>query len=314
MARVREVGVAGSLDSRVLPLLPPDDAPPSETLPVDVFRAGIMDIVLSSAGEPARVHSVSDVEIPGAGGPIPARVYESEANPSAPTLVYFHGGGWVVLGIDSHDHACRSLCSRAGCRVVSVDYRMAPEDPFPAAADDCYAATQWVASALGASHIAVGGDSAGGNLAAVTALMARDRGGPALSHQLLIYPVTNVATFDTPSYAAYATGHGLTASLMRWFGAQYAGGTRQAENPYVSPLLAPSLAGLPPALVITAEFDVLRDEGEAYASNLAAAGVATDCVRYNGVHHGFFIMDGPLPQASAAQDEAAAALRVAFSS
>ncbi len=312
MARVREVGVAGALDPRVLPLLPPEDAPASETLPVDVFRAGILEIVLSSVGEPASVHRVCDVDIPTEHAPLPARVYEAEENPSAPTLVYFHGGGWVVLGVDSHDHACRSLCARAGCRVVSVDYRLAPEHRFPAAADDCYAATQWVASELGASRIAVGGDSAGGNLAAVTSLMARDKGGPEICHQLLIYPVTNVATFDTPSYAAYASGYGLTASLMRWFGEQYAGGTGPAADPYVSPLLAPSLAGAPPALVITAEFDVLRDEGEAYAARLSDASVATDCVRYNGVHHGFFIMDGPLPQASAAQAEAAAALRAAF--
>jgi acetyl esterase len=259
-----------------------------------------------------QVHSVTDVRIPTTSGDVPARVYTAGADGAAPTLVYFHGGGWVVLGVDSHDHACRSLCAQASCRVVSVDYRMAPEDPFPAAGDDCYAATAWVTDVLGASRVAVGGDSAGGNLAAVTALMARDRGGPDIALQLLIYPVTNVATFDTDSYAAYASGYGLTASLMRWFGEQYAGGPGQAENPYVSPLLAPSLADLPPAFVITAEFDVLRHEGEAYAARLADAGVATDCVRYNGVHHGFFIMDGPLPQAAAAQKEAAAALRAAF--
>ena len=312
MTRVREVGVAGALDPRVIPLLPPADVPAPETLPVATFREGISEIVLASAGEAVDVHSVSDVMIPTDDGAIPARVYEAEADDSAPTLVYFHGGGWVVLGLESHDSACRSLCARAGCRVVSVDYRLAPEHRYPAAAHDCYAATRWVADELGASRIAVGGDSAGGNLAAVTALMARDMGGPDIALQALLYPVTNVASFDTDSYAEYATGHGLTASLMRWFGAQYAGAVGAESDPYVSPLLAPNLAGLPPALVITAEFDVLRDEGEAYASKLAAAGVQTDCVRYNGMHHGFFIMDGPLPQASAAQGEAAAALRAAF--
>ncbi len=308
----RQVGEAGALDPRVTALLPPADAPAPEALPVAEFRAGIMDIVLATAGAPHRVHRVADVDIPGAAGDIAARVYSPAADGPAPTLVYFHGGGWVVLGIDSHDHVCRSLAVKANCTVVSVDYRLAPEHPFPAAADDCYVATQWAAEELGATAIAVGGDSAGGNLAAVTALMARDRGGPDICHQLLIYPVANVASFDTPSYERYATDHGLTASLMRWFGAQYAPAVGQALDPYVSPLLATDLTGLPPAQVITAEFDVLRDEGEAYARRLADAGVGVDSVRYNGVHHGFFIMDAALDQAVHAQEDAARALRLAF--
>jgi acetyl esterase len=310
---VRHVGEAGALDPRILPLLPPDDAPASESLPVSEFRANILDIVLSVAGAPLPVHTVRDALVPGPAGEISVRVYAHEGSAPAPVLVYFHGGGWVVLGLDSHDSVCRSLATKANCTVVSVDYRMAPEDPFPAAADDCYAVTKWVSDELGATHIAVAGDSAGGNLAAVTALMARDRDGPSIDHQLLIYPVTNVATFETASYAAYASGYGLTASLMRWFGAQYAPSSGQASDPYVSPLLAASHDGLPPATVITAEFDVLRDEGEAYAARLTDAGVPTECIRYNGVHHGFFIMDGVLTQAVAAQDDAAGALRAAFS-
>jgi acetyl esterase len=312
MAFPRQVGEPGALDPRVLPLLPPPDAPAPEALPVAEFRAGIIDIVLASAGAPQRVGCVTDVGIAGPAGDIPARIYAPAGDAPVPTLVYFHGGGWVVLGIDSHDHVCRSLAAKANCAVVSVDYRMAPEHPFPAAAEDCYAATKWVAEELGATHVAVGGDSAGGNLAAAAALMARDRGGPDICHQLLIYPVTNVATFDTPSCDRYATDHGLTASLMRWFGSQYAPDAGQATNPYVSPLLADDLTGLPPAQVITAEFDVLRDEGEAYAQRLVDAGVETDCVRYNGVHHGFFIMDAALEQAVFAQEEAAHALRHAF--
>lgn len=314
MSMVRQVGRAGMLDPRVLPLLPPVDAPAPESLPVAEFRANILEIVLSVAGAPYHVHSVVDVYAPGPGGDIPVRVYSHAGDAPAPVLVYFHGGGWVVLGIDSHDSVCRSLATKANCTVVSVDYRMAPEDPFPAAADDCYAVTKWASGELGATRLAVAGDSAGGNLAAVTALMARDAGGPRIDHQLLVYPVTNVATFETASYGRYATGYGLTASLMRWFGAQYAREGGQAGNPYVSPLLAENLTGLPSATVITAEFDVLRDEGEAYAARLAASDVPTECVRYNGVHHGFFIMDAALEQAVTAQDEAARALRVAFGS
>jgi acetyl esterase len=232
-------------------------------------------------------------------------------------LVYFHGGGWVLGGIETHDGVCRELANAAGCVVVSVDYRLAPEHKFPAAVEDCYAATQWAAAHAGdlgadARRLAVGGDSAGGNLAAVVSQMAPDRGGPPIVFELLVYPVTTAA-FDTPSYRDNAEGYLLTAGDMRWFWNHYLNGPADADNPYASPLRATRLAGLPPALVITAEFDPLRDEGEQYAQRLEEAGVPTRLIRYDGMIHGFFGMSHMMDKAKAAVREAGANLRLAFS-
>ncbi len=201
--------------------------------------------------------------------------------------------------------------------MVSVDYRRAPEHKFPAAADDAFLAARWVAdnaASIGADagRIAVGGDSAGGNLAAVVALMARDTGAFALRYQMLLYPVTHHA-FDTPSYSENADGYFLTRDHMVWFWNHYLGGAADGRHPYASPLLADSHAGLPPALVITAQYDPLRDEGEAYAARLAEAGVAVDYVRYDGMIHGFCWMPGVLEQGARALDAAGDALRQAFS-
>ncbi len=232
-----------------------------------------------------------------------------------PCLVYFHGGGWTFCSIETHDATCRKLANGAGCVVVSVEYRLAPEHPFPAAAEDAFAATRWVAGhadALGIDpqRVAVGGDSAGGNLAAVVALMARDRGELKLCHQLLVYPITD-HDFETVSYRENAAGPLLTRSMMQSFWDFYVpDGNR--SNPYVSPLRAQSLAELPPATVITAEYDPLRDEGEAYALRLREAGVAVNASRYDGMIHGFFGFDEVLPAGRKAVDEAAAALDVAF--
>ena len=216
----------------------------------------------------------------------------------------------------THDGVCRSLTNAAGCIVASVDYRLAPESKYPVAAEDSYAALLWIvanAARLGIDprRVAVGGDSAGGNLSAVVALMARDRKGPALVYQALIYPVTNY-DLDTPSYHENATGYVLTREAMRWFWRHYLAREEQGREPLASPLLAPNLTGLPPALVITAACDPLRDEGEAYAARLRDAGVPVTLTRYDGMFHGFVRMTRFLDKARAAVDEIGGSLRKAF--
>ncbi len=229
------------------------------------------------------------------GAAIPVRIYTPNTNGPHALMVYFHGGGFVLCGLDTHDSTCRTLCNGTGAVVVSVDYRLAPEHKYPAAAEDCYAATLWAAehaSELGADaqRMVVAGDSAGGNLAAVVALMARDRLGSDnaplnICYQVLIYPATD-CNFETASYRDNAEGYFLSASVMRWFWEQYLPDESAAAQSYACPLKA-DLAGLPPALVITAEYDPLRDEGEAYAQQLLAAGVRTELIRYSGQIHGF---------------------------
>jgi acetyl esterase len=262
------------------------------------------------------VASVADRTIPGPGPDLPVRIYTPAGNGPFPLLVWFHGGGWVVGDLDMADATARHLTVGAGCVVVSVDYRLAPETRFPGPAEDCYAATQWAkqhAAELNgdAQRIAVGGDSAGGNLAAAVSLMARDRRGPGLVFQLLVYPVTH-CDFSTNSYQQCAEGYMLTQASMRWYWEQYLSTPADATNPYAAPLLASDLQGLPPALVITAEFDPLCDEGEAYGQRLQAAGVSTTCTRYPGMIHGFFGMSVVLDQGKRAVAEATAALRQAF--
>jgi acetyl esterase len=262
------------------------------------------------------VAAVADHRIPVAGDEITVRTYSPGGPGSHPALVYYHGGGWVIGDLYTHDGLCRSLTNAARCVVASVEYRLAPEAKYPVAPRDSYAALQWVvahAERLGidARRIAVGGDSAGGNLATVVALMARERGGPALVHQVLIYPVTDHA-FDTPSYVENATGYVLTRDGMRWFWNHYLQQESQGREPYASPLRAQSLVGLPPALVVTAEYDPLRDEGEAYAARLRDAGVPVTLTRYPGMFHGFVRMTRILDQARTARDEIAGSLQKAF--
>lgn len=243
-------------------------------------------------GAPQEVASVRDVSIPGADFTIAARVYTPTGGTEPrPAIVFFHGGGWVIGSLNTHDKRARALANASGAVVVAVDYRLAPEHKFPCAAEDAYLAVSWVASsaaALGvdAARLAVFGDSAGANLSTVAALMARERGGPALAAQILICPVTNYA-FDTQSYASNGQGYNLTTDSMRWFWGHYLRSDADGASPYASPLRASSLAGLPPAVVITAEFDPLRDEGEAYAAALSAAGVPVVTKRYDGMIHGF---------------------------
>jgi acetyl esterase len=269
-------------------------------------------------GDPEPVGKVEDRKLSGPDGTIPVRVYTPAGSGPFPVLVYFHGGGWVLCDIETHDPVCRSLANAAECIVVSVDYRLAPEHKFPAAADDCYAATQWViknAPLIGgdSDRVAVGGDSAGGNLAAVVALMARDLGGREPVFQLLVYPATDYYLPGTPSLTENADGYFLTRDDMVWFWNHYLSDKAEAGDPYACPLQASSLAGLPPALVITAEFDPLRDEGEMYAARLGEAGAAVELVRYDGMIHGFFSMAGVLEQGRSAIALAAAQLRSAFS-
>jgi len=263
-----------------------------------------------------QVAQVEQRAIPGPGPDIPVRIYTPAGTGPFPILLWFHGGGWVVGDLDSADPTARHLAVGAGCVVVSVDYRLAPETKFPGPADDCYTATQWAvqqATALNGDpeRIAVGGDSAGGNLAAAVALMARDRRGPALAFQLLVYPVTH-CHYTTPSYHSYATGHGLTRDSMRWYWEQYLRDAADAQNPYAAPLVATDLSGLPPALVITAECDPLCDEGKAYAGRLQEAGVPTTYSCYDGMMHGFFGMSAALEKGKRAVAEASTALRNAF--
>ncbi len=262
------------------------------------------------------VARVADHRVPVAGGDIAVRCYTPAGTGPFPALVFFHGGGWVIGDIETHDGICRSLANAAGCVVASVDYRLAPEHRYPVAVEDAFAATRWVAAEgarLGVDprRIAVGGDSAGGNLAAAVSLMARDRGGPALKLQVLVYPVTD-HSYDTASYRDLAEGYMLTRAGMQWFWNHYLGPDGDGRQPYASPLQAPKLDGLPPALVMTAEYDPLRDEGEAYADRLRRAGVPVTVTRYPGLVHGFIRWINLVDKSRAARDEIAGALRKAF--
>lgn len=264
---------------------------------------------------PDRPAAAEDRTVPGPAGPIPIRIYRPDADSPLPVLVYFHGGGFVIGDIGTHDTTCQQLAVRIPAVVVSVDYRLAPEHPYPAAVEDCLAATRWArdhAGEFGADghRVAVAGDSAGGSLAAVVSLRCRDAGDPPLSFQLLVYPRTDMLR-SFPSHEENSEGYLLTAPAIRWFLDHYIPEERRKE-PDASPLYAENLRGLPPALVITAEFDPLRDEGEAYATRLQEAGVPAQTSRYDGMIHAFFGMDGVLPQANDALDRAATALRAAL--
>ena len=260
-----------------------------------------------------------DRTFPGPMGSVGLRVYTplGATTPLLPGLVFFHGGGFVLGDLESHDGLCRTLCNESGCRVVSVDYRLAPEDPFPAAVEDCFAAVQWVAAnaadlGIDAARIAVGGDSAGGNLAAVAALLAKKAGGPKLAFQLLIYPVAQLGGAETASMRENAKGYFLEKASMEWFTRLYCPEASQRSDPRLSPLLARDVSGLPPAYVVTAGFDPLRDEGRAYADKLDAAGVPVTYVNYPGMVHGFFSFRGLVPKAREAVAAAAGALRAAL--
>ncbi len=267
------------------------------------------------AGAPQTVADVRDVHIPGPAGDIPARVYTPDGDAPLPILVYFHGGGFTIGSIPGYDATLRALANASGCVVVSVDYRLAPEHPFPAGFEDCYAATQWIAehaASLGgdAGALAVGGDSAGGNLAAAVTIRARDEGGPTIAFQLLIYPTTD-GDITRGSYVAYGEGHLLTTELCLWFNKQYvpAGSEHDVRHRV---LHEGSHANLPPAHVLVAECDPLYDEAEAYAQKLRAAGVPTTFESYPGMIHGFFNYSGMLDQSRKAVNDAGTVLRAAL--
>lgn len=280
---------------------------------------------LANAGNPPRanpvaVASVDNFSIPGPAADIPVRLYRPPVAGRLPALVYLHGGGFVALGLDSHDDICRRLCVGAGCLVLSVDYRLAPEHRCPAGADDALAATVWLAQqadrlGLDPARIVVGGDSAGGCLAAVTAMRLRDRPtgdnaeGLQLAGQLLFYPVTDHPSPPPPSWDRYGSGWGLTARVMRWFWDQYLAAPGQRDDPLASPARMARCAGLPPAYVMVAEYDLLRDEGQAFADRLAAEGVATRLRLSPGVNHGFLKYAGTVPESDATLADASDWLR-----
>jgi len=270
-------------------------------------------------GELPRVAHVEDRRIPGPEGTLRVRTITPQAagRGPLPVVVYFHGGGWVLGNIESHEGISRALANAGGVIVVTVDYRLAPEHRFPAAAEDAYAATRWAAehaAGFGGDprRIAVAGDSAGGNLAAVTCLMARDRGGPRVDFQVLLYPITDY-NINTGSYTAFADGFFLTRSEMAWYWEHYVEKAEDRRHPHASPCREADLGRLPPALLITAEFDVLRDEAEAYARHLQAAGGAVKLRRYDGMIHGFIRRYPFFDQGRAAIAEIGRELRTALS-
>ena len=262
------------------------------------------------------VEKVVDRKIPGPDGEIPIRLYYPAGDAPFATLVYFHGGGWVIGDLDTHHGFCHALATTSGCLVVAVDYRLAPEHRYPAAVEDAYAATKWVAENLEViqadpDRFAVCGDSAGGHLAAVVSLMARDRKGPRFDLQILIYPITDYR-FDTPSYEENREGYMLTRDLMKWFWNHFINDESKADDPYVSPLRAKNFSNLPPALILTAGYDPLRDEGEAYAEKLQEAGVNVTLTRYPGMIHAFIRMTAQLDKANEALGEVSGMLRRVF--
>ena len=291
-----------------------DDPPFQQLSPQEARKIALARRRVS--GRPERVVRVVNRTIAGPGGALHIRLYYPKGTGPLPALLYFHGGGWVIGGIATVDATCRALANMAGCVVASVEYRLAPEHKFPAALDDAVAATAWVAReaadlGIDGARVAVGGDSAGANLAAVVAITARNDGWSPLVAQLLVYPVME-RRFDTGSYRENGDAYYLTRDLMAWFWGHYLRDEADAANPRAAPLLTPDLSGLPPAFIVTAEYDPLRDEGEHYAVRLREAGVDVTCMRYPGMIHGFFTMVPPMDVAKRCHVEAAAALREAF--
>ncbi len=290
------------------------DQPPISELTPEQLRASF-ELFGGLGSSPPDTVVTEDATLPGPVGPIPVRIYRPSGDGPLPLVVYFHGGGWVIGSIATHDPLCQQLAAGVPAIVVSVEYRLAPESRFPAAVEDSLAAVDWVAgkaSELGGDpgRIAVAGDSAGGNLAAVVSIKARDLGSPTLAFQLLIYPATDL-TRALPSHTENGEGYLLTAQSTRWFTAHYLGDA-DPTDPDASPLFVEDLAGLPPAFIMTAEFDPLRDEGEAYARRLREAGVNAEVKRYEGMIHGFMQMDLVIPAALDALQDAVIALRSAL--
>ncbi|MDO3401703.1 alpha/beta hydrolase [Mycolicibacterium neoaurum] len=288
---------------------------PLHSLGVDGAREAVRQLAALNP-PPQQVFSVQDREIPGPAGPIPIRVYRPSDETGCPILVYFHGGGWTIGNLDTVDPLCRALSAQANCVVVSVDYRLAPENPFPAAVDDGYAAVEWTAAhadQIGGDpeRIAVGGDSAGANISTSLCILSRDNNGPKIVYQLLAYPATEHCV-ERPSWVEHAEAPVLTAADVTWFWSQYLRSEADRCDPRATPANAESLAGLPPALIITAEVDPIRDDGEHYGELLRTAGVDVTVARYPGTFHGFFTMVGMIGQADTAVLDATERLKQAF--
>lgn len=291
-------------------------APPMETMTPDAVRLMRREQVLRWNLRRDPSLQVEDRRIPGPEGEIPIRVYVPPGEPPYPALIYFHGGGWVLGDLDAYDHVCAMLATTAHCMVASVAYRLAPEHPFPAGLDDAYAAMQWALTHASeiradADRIAVGGDSAGANFATEVCYLARERGGRLPIRQVLIYPIT-MPLAQTKSQELLAEGYNLTAAGMRWFLNHYAPAPDAAQNPLVFPMLIGDLKGMPPALIVTAEYDPLRDEGEAYAQRLREAGVPVTLTRYPGMIHGFLTLLPPMDPRGDLVHEVSDYLNVAF--
>lgn len=291
--------------------------PPIEEMSVEAARDFIRAMSAARAGEPEPIAKVENRAIPGPAGDIPVRIYWPEGGAPAGGMVYYHGGGHVIGDLDTHDKVAQNLTAYGNMVTVSVDYRMGPEDPFPAAVEDSWAAVLWThanADALGfdSGKLAVAGDSAGGNLAGVMALMARDAGGPALSLQALIYPVGDYHLVGE-SYDTYGAGYGvLTSGAMGWFRDRYLSKPEDAADWRASPLQAKDFSGVAPAIIIAAGCDVLHDDGVRYRDALEAAGVTTEYVNYPGMIHAFFGMTPDIDDAVTAQKKVGAALQAAF--
>jgi acetyl esterase len=284
-----------------------EQVPQLYTLSVQEARALDLASIQAASGSAEPVASVQDSTIDGPEGPLPVRLYRPILDKPLPVLVYFFGGGWTLGNLDTSDTVCRTLANASACAVLAVGYRLAPEHRFPAAVHDCFAATVWASSNLDAPAIAVGGDSAGGNLAAAVTLLARDEGLP-LAAQLLVYPNTDYLS-DTRSLHEGDDPYLFNKTSVAWYWRNYLASAQDGSNPLASPLRASSVKGLPPALVITAEFDPLRDQAEQYADRLAEAGVPVKLSRYEGMIHGFFCMAGDLAAGAQAQAEAARFLK-----
>jgi len=293
--------------------------PPYQDVPPAVARRLYRDTRGPLTPDPPPVESSQLLLIPGKGGPVPVRAYRPKGagkDEILPALIYIHGGGWVIGDLDTHDVVCRTLANGARCAVFSVEYRKAPESPFPAAVDDCFSALEFVSQngknlKVETAKIAVGGDSAGGNLAAAIALMARDAGGPAISFQLLIYPATD-QRLAHPSIDSNGEGYLLTKKVMQYFRGHYLPQEKQWLDWRASPLLAKSHAGLPPAFVMTAGYDPLRDEGRDYADRMSKEGVKVEYRNYADMVHGFITMGRVLDTANAALADCAQALKKAW--